>query len=32
MMATETKINEKSSAAFVEYGRSFGKVFAKARI
>ena len=24
---TDTEINEKSSAAFVEYGRSFGKVF-----
>ena len=26
---TDTEINEKSSAAFVEYGRSFGKVFAQ---
>ena len=26
---TDTKINEKSAAAFVEYGRSFGKVFAQ---
>ena len=28
--ATDTEINEKSSAAFVEYGRQFGKVFAQA--
>ncbi len=27
--ATDTEINEKSSAAFVEYGRPFGKVFAQ---
>ena len=27
---TDTEINEKSSAAFVEYGRSFGKVFVQA--
>ena len=26
---TDTEINEKSSAAFVEYGRSFGKVYAQ---
>ena len=26
---TDTEINEKSSAAFLEYGRSFGKVFAQ---
>ena len=26
---TDTKINEKSSAAFLEYGRSFGKVYAQ---
>ncbi len=26
---TDTKINEKSSAAFLEYGRQFGKVFAQ---
>ena len=26
---TDTEINEKSSAAFVEYGRQFGKVFAQ---
>ena len=28
--ATDTEINEKSSAVFVEYGRQFGKVFAQA--
>ena len=28
--ATDTEINEKSAAAFVEYGRQFGKVFAQA--
>ena len=28
--ATDTEINEKSSAGFVEYGRQFGKVFAQA--
>ncbi len=28
--ATDTEINEKSSAAFVEYGRQFGKLFAQA--
>ena len=28
--ATDTEINEKSAAAFVEYGRAFGKVFAQA--
>ena len=28
--ATDTEINEKSSAVFMEYGRSFGKVFAQA--
>ncbi|MBR2776012.1 MAG: outer membrane beta-barrel protein [Prevotella sp.] len=28
--ATDTEINEKSSAIFVEYGRQFGKVFAQA--
>ena len=28
--ATDTKINEKSAAGFVEYGRQFGKVFAQA--
>ena len=28
--ATDTEINEKSAAAFVEYGRLFGKVFAQA--
>ena len=28
--ATDTEINEKSAAAFVEYGRKFGKVFAQA--
>ena len=27
---TDTEINEKSAAAFVEYGRQFGKVFAQA--
>ena len=27
--ATDTEINEKSAAAFVEYGRQFGKVFAQ---
>ena len=27
---TDTEINEKSSAAFVEYGRAFGKVFVQA--
>ena len=27
--ATDTEINEKSSAAFLEYGRSFGKVYAQ---
>ena len=27
--ATDTEINEKSAAAFVEYGRSFGKVYAQ---
>ena len=27
--ATDTEINEKSSAAFAEYGRSFGKVYAQ---
>ena len=30
MKATDTEINEKSAAAFVEYGRQFGKVFAQA--
>ena len=28
--ATDTEINEKSAAAFLEYGRQFGKVFAQA--
>ena len=28
--ATDTEINEKSTAVFVEYGRQFGKVFAQA--
>ena len=28
--ATDTEINEKSAAAFVEYGRQFGKVFVQA--
>ncbi len=28
--ATDTEINEKSAAGFVEYGRQFGKVFAQA--
>ena len=28
--ATDTEINEKSAAAFIEYGRQFGKVFAQA--
>ena len=28
--ATDTEINEKSAAAFVEYGRQFGKLFAQA--
>ncbi len=28
--ATDTEINEKSSAVFIEYGRPFGKVFAQA--
>ncbi len=28
--ATDTEINEKSAAIFVEYGRQFGKVFAQA--
>jgi hypothetical protein len=28
--ATDTEINEKSAAVFVEYGRQFGKVFAQA--
>ena len=28
--ATDTEINERSAAAFVEYGRQFGKVFAQA--
>lgn len=28
--ATDTKINESSTAAFMEYGRSFGKVFVQA--
>ena len=28
--ATDTEINESSTAAFLEYGRSFGKVFAQA--
>ena len=28
--ATDTEINEKSSAVFVEYGRQFGKVFVQA--
>ena len=28
--STDTEINEKSAAAFVEYGRQFGKVFAQA--
>ena len=28
--ATDTEINEKSAAAFVEYGRQFGKVYAQA--
>ena len=28
--ATDTEINEKSSAIFLEYGRQFGKVFAQA--
>ena len=28
--ATDSEINEKSAAAFVEYGRQFGKVFAQA--
>ncbi len=28
--STDTEINEKSSAAFVEYGRPFGKVFVQA--
>ncbi len=28
--ATDTEINEKSSALFLEYGRQFGKVFAQA--
>ncbi len=27
--ATDTEINEKSAAAFIEYGRQFGKVFAQ---
>ena len=27
--ATDTEINEKSSAAFVEYGRQFGKIYAQ---
>ena len=27
--ATDTEINEKSAAAFVEYGRAFGKLFAQ---
>ena len=26
---TDTEINEKTSAAFLEYGRSFGKVYAQ---
>ena len=30
MKATDTEINEKSAAVFVEYGRQFGKVFAQA--
>ena len=28
--ATDTEINEKSAAAFIEYGRQFGKVYAQA--
>ena len=28
--ATDSEINEKSAAAFIEYGRQFGKVFAQA--
>ena len=29
MKSTDTEINERSSAAFLEYGRQFGKVFAQ---